>query len=139
MSLSLGHYGAVSGHALELRQHAVVNPPARTAAVPRQVVGFITVTEDQETQSEVSELLEAGGVVTLKERVMQTAAFKTFQESITNRVRADVCHDACDLIKAHRDSTRPRHITAAVQAVPRLDAVHAHSDPCRVTVWAALA
>lgn len=87
MSLSLGRNCAASGHTAQLRQHAVVTPRATTAAVPRQVVGFITVAEDHKAQTDVSELLEAGGVVTLKERVMQTAAFKAFQESINNRVR----------------------------------------------------
>lgn len=104
MDLSLGRHCAASGHTPQLRQHAVVNPRATTAAVPRQVVGFITVTEDQKAQSDVSELLEAGGVVTLKERLMQTAAFKTFQESINNRVRSGVCNGVCDVIGAHRVS-----------------------------------
>jgi hypothetical protein len=96
MDLSLGRRFAASGRTAQLRQHAVVTARATTAAVPRPVVGFITVTEDQAAQSEVSQLLEAGGVVTLKERVMQTAAFKAFQESINNRVRLGWRKDGCE-------------------------------------------
>jgi fructose-specific phosphotransferase system component IIB len=54
------------------------------------VVGFVTVTEGKEQQLTVSELDAAGGVVTLKERVMQTAAFKEFQQAVENKVGPNV-------------------------------------------------
>jgi hypothetical protein len=50
------------------------------------VVGFVTVTEDKAHQPTVSELLDAAGVVTLKERVMEAAAFKEFQQAVENKV-----------------------------------------------------
>lgn len=53
----------------------------------RPVVGFIAVSDQQNAQSSVSELLDAAGVVTLKEYVMETAAFKTFQQAVESKVQ----------------------------------------------------
>jgi hypothetical protein len=57
------------------------------AVASRPIVGFVAVSDQQTSQSSVSELLDAAGVVTLKEYVMETAAFKTFQQAIESKVR----------------------------------------------------
>ena len=70
---------------------------ARPAVVPRAaaptasppVVGFVADQTDSSRQQDgtTAELLDAAGVVTLKERVMQTDAFRAFQGAIENKVR----------------------------------------------------
>lgn len=74
-----------------LVQRAAVDCQLRRFVIPRAVasrpfVGFDAVSDQQNAQSSVSELLDAAGVVTLKEYVMETAAFKAFQQAIESKV-----------------------------------------------------
>lgn len=86
--LSLSAHQHVLGRELCCRQHGAhfIIPQSAALATKLHVVAFVTVTEDKEDQLTVSELLDVAGVVTLKERVMETAAFKQFQQAVENKV-----------------------------------------------------
>lgn len=77
-----------SGLGMRAASPAVVSIQPRAAAptASRPVVGFVADQTDSR-QQDGSELLDAAGVVTLKERVMQTGAFRAFQGAIENKVR----------------------------------------------------
>ena len=80
LSASSSRYG--------LQRQAVIIPrgsSVRLSGVSQPVVGFVTVNEATDEELAVSELLDSA-VVTLKDRVMQTEAFRTFQQSIENKV-----------------------------------------------------
>lgn len=78
---------ALAHRQLGCHRQPTVIPRATAAAASRHVVGFVAIKQEKEAQLAVSELLDAAGVVTLKERLMKTAAFKQFQQSVENKAR----------------------------------------------------
>lgn len=68
------------------QQQRFVNPVHAAAATSRPVIGYVATSEAKQKQPAPLELLDAGGVVTLKERAMDTAAFRMLQDFMESKV-----------------------------------------------------
>jgi hypothetical protein len=60
----------------------------------------VATSEAKQQQPEALQLLDAGGVVTLKERAMKTTAFRMLQDFMDSKVGGRIAHHLDDVPKA---------------------------------------